>query len=248
MKKKTLNKFDLESAFLGLQREISQELNTNRDHVKHPVSKGDGTEFKWIETLRKYLPKRYSVDKAFVIDSKGNASEQIDLVIYDRQYSPFLFHRETALYVPAESVYAVLEIKQNLNKKHLKYAVQKAISVRHLHRTSASIPFVEGEYRSKPLHKIIAGILTLVSDWEPPFGHPFKSIIKALKTDEQIDIGCVLDAGAFEISYDSPKKPEYKMATKERALIFFFLKLLTKLQSIGTCPAIEIETYMKCIC
>lgn len=245
MKKKSSNKFNLEDAFLCLQREISQELNTNRVHVKHPSSKGDGTEFKWIGTLKNYLPKRYSADKAFVIDSKGNVSEQLDLVIYDRQYSPFFFHRETSLYIPAESVYAVLEIKQNLNKKHLKYAVKKANSVRRLHRTSASIPFVEGKYNSKPLHKIIAGVLTLVSDWNPPFGGPFKSVIKTLTTNEQIDIGCVLDAGAFEISYNSQKYPEYKIVTKEKALIFFFLKLLAKLQTIGTCPAIEIETYMK---
>ena len=72
-----------------------------------------------------------------MIDCKGNISDEIDMVIYDQQYSPFLFNRDTSLFIPAESVYAVLEIKQDLNKKHIEYAGRKASSVRLLHRTSA---------------------------------------------------------------------------------------------------------------
>jgi len=243
MKEKMYNTFNLESAFLDLQRTISQELLTNRAHIGHPGSKGEATEFKWIETWRKYLPKRYSVDKAFIIDCKGNISDEIDLVIYDQQYSPFLFHRKTSLFIPAESVYAVLEIKQDLNKRSLEYAGKKASSVRRLYRTSAPVPYVEGKYNSKQLHKILAGILTLSSGWKKTSGKGFKSTIKNLKIDEQIDIGCVLNAGAFEIKFLSSGKPEYLFSTQEKALIFFFLKLLERLQSIGTCPAISIGSY-----
>jgi hypothetical protein len=46
MKKNKQNKFDLPSAFLDLQREIFQELITDRAHIKHPVSKGNAAEFK----------------------------------------------------------------------------------------------------------------------------------------------------------------------------------------------------------
>lgn len=35
--------------------------------------------------LSTYLSKRYCADKAFVIDSIGNISDEIDIVIYDRQ-------------------------------------------------------------------------------------------------------------------------------------------------------------------
>ena len=30
--------------------------------------------------------------RAFVIDSRGECSDQIDIIIYDRQYSPFLYN------------------------------------------------------------------------------------------------------------------------------------------------------------
>lgn len=38
-----------------------------------------------------YLPKRYKAAKATVVDSQGNISEQIDLALYDIQYSYLAF-------------------------------------------------------------------------------------------------------------------------------------------------------------
>ncbi len=64
--------------------------------------------------LSTYLPHRYRADKAFVVDSKGVFSEQIDVVVYDRQYSSFIFQYEGQTIVPTESVYAVFEAKQTI--------------------------------------------------------------------------------------------------------------------------------------
>ena len=62
--------------------------------------------------LDTYLPKRYQAAKAHVVDSLGNFSQQIDVVVFDRQYSPFIFTYENETIIPAESVYAVFEAKQ----------------------------------------------------------------------------------------------------------------------------------------
>jgi hypothetical protein len=239
--------FDLKSAFLDLQQEITQHLSTSRKHIKHPGAKGNASELKWMSTFEEYLPKRYCLSKAFIIDSKGQQSEEIDIVIYDRQYSPFLFKRENSLFIPAESVYAVLEIRQSTNKNNLLYAGKKAASVRRLFRTSAPVPYVEGTYGSKPLFKIIAGIITLDSDWKEPFGKAFKSTIDRLVKDEQIDLGCILRYGAFEAKYKSPQSAQFIISPKKNVLIFFFLKLLYRLQQLGTCPAIDIEKYGKSV-
>lgn len=91
--------------------------------------------------------KRYKVDKGIVIDSTGKQSEQIDLIIYDAQYSYLVFRQNDTLLIPAESVYAVFEVKQNLNKERIEYAGAKAKSVRELLRTSAPIKHAGGEYR-----------------------------------------------------------------------------------------------------
>src|SRR3954470_21851007 len=98
-KKKRVN---LRDVFRGLQDQMEVKLTLNRKIVGHPGAKGLATELEWISMLSTYLPRRYCADKAFVIDSKGHVSDEIDIVIYDRQYSPFILHQNGVVFIPAE--------------------------------------------------------------------------------------------------------------------------------------------------
>lgn len=109
---------------------------------------------------------------AHVVDSDGNFSQQIDVVIFDRQYSPFIFTYENETIIPAESVYAVFEAKQTADAGLVAYAQEKVASVRRLRRTSLPIPYAKGVYPAKPLIPILGGLLTSKSEWSPPLG-PF---------------------------------------------------------------------------
>jgi hypothetical protein len=163
-------KIDLHKVFLGLQEQMITTLAANREIIQHPTAKGTATELHWLTMLRNYLPSRYATDSAFVLDCEGQISEQIDVVIYDRQYSPFLFNQDGARYIPSESVYAVFEVRQELNANNVVYAGEKAASVRGLQRTSAAIPHAGGKYEPKEPPRIIAGFLSLDSGWKPPLG------------------------------------------------------------------------------
>lgn len=211
---------NLKSWFESLQNNMIAAASDS-EVVDHPTDMGDISEKNWIQLFKKYLPKRYKTAKAIIFDSQGNKSDQIDLVLYDAQYSYMAFNRKGILYIPAESVYAVFEIKQTLNRKHMKYAGDKARSVRKLHRTSAAIPHAGGVYPPKPLHRIIAGILTtrVGEDWSVPFGDPFKRCLNEYNAKQQIDCGCVLKAGSFSFDYDSEI---LKTSTKEESLVYFF--------------------------
>lgn len=81
-----------------------------------------------------------------MVDSTGAFSEQIDVLVYDRQYSPFIFKYNGQTIVPSESVYAVFEAKQTINAEMVKYAQDKVKSERRLHRTSLPIPHAGGTY------------------------------------------------------------------------------------------------------
>ncbi len=72
-----MNNIPLKELFAGLQSQMLSQLSTNRKFITHPGSKGDALENAWVEWLSKYLPNRYSVDKAIVIDHHGNTSEPI---------------------------------------------------------------------------------------------------------------------------------------------------------------------------
>jgi spore maturation protein CgeB len=242
------NNVNLQQLFAGLQEEMCAVLNANRKTVLHSTAKGDGTELCWVEMLSNYLPKRYEVRKAFVIDSKGDISEQMDIVIFDRQYSPFLFNHLGVYYVPAESVYAVFESKQDLSKYNIEYAGKKAESVRKLVRTNAPVPHAGGTFSARPLFPIMSGILTLGSEWNPPLGNSFNDAVKNLVYEQRIDIGCCLEGGAFETVYDNSNQfKNIDVKDQNNALIFFFLRLFEKLQSLATVPAIEISEYTKFI-
>ena len=90
----------LKELFLSLQTQLQARMVTNREFVHHPSAKGAASEQAWLAMLNAYLPQRYRADSAFVIDCEGELSDQIDIVIYDRQYSPLLFHQDGVLYVP----------------------------------------------------------------------------------------------------------------------------------------------------
>ncbi len=94
-------------------------------------------------------------------------SDFIVIVIHDRQYCPLLFEDGGQKYIPAESVYAALEVKQDLNKGHIEYAAAKGESVRRLRRTNVDIVHAGGVHEPRPLFDIITGITRARQRVEP---------------------------------------------------------------------------------
>ena len=235
-----MSEWSLKQLLAGLHDDIQRRLETARQSFAHPGTKGDASENVWLDLLSTYLPQRYQAAKAHVVDSRGAFSDQIDVVVYDRQYSPFIFRYEEQTIIPAESVYAVFEAKQTLNAKHVKYARAKVSTVRQLHRTSLPIPHAGGTYPPKPLIPILGGLLTLESDWQPAFGEPLRIALGDGQGDDHLDIGCVAAHGYFkfdEMSGAYETRPGGKPATA------FLLTLISQLQFSGTVPMIDVHAY-----
>lgn len=235
----------LKDVFTSISEPIKAILTTASKSITHPGTKGDVSEYQWLVWLKTYLPKRYSIDKGFVIDYKGNISEQQDIIIYDKQYTPYLLNREGVLYIPSESVYAVIEIKQKITKEYIKYAGQKVASVRNLKRTSKEIKHAGGKFKAKKLHRIIGGIITLENNWKQPFGKSFESALAKLNKNEKLDMGCCLNRGSFVVIYNQEIK--ILSSSKKDSLTFFFIRLISLLQDMGTVPAIDFEKYLETI-
>ena len=255
---------DLTELFNGLHTQMLASLNVDRVFIEHPGSKGDATEQRWIDFLRTYLPDRYKVDKAIVIDSTGNVSEQMDIVIYDAIYTPFIFNQDGFMYIPAESVYAVFEVKQDV-KGYIDYAAQKVESVRRLKRTSVEMVNSGRRTSARPLTKIIGGILTTTSSYSGT--ETVSKQLKELKGYQTLDLGCLCDTGSFHVDYketrpdgidqtknefieqvyESREVNEIIFSDKKVSLFTFFLQLVSYLKSIGTVPAIDINAYLNAI-
>lgn len=234
--------WSLSKLLADLHDEIERKLHTARTSFGHPGTKGDASEGVWLEMLKAYLPQRYAADKAFVVDSNGAFSQQIDLVVYDRQYSPFIFRFGDEKVIPAESVYAVFEAKQAVNAEHIAYAAQKILSVRKLLRTSLPIPHAGGTFPPKPLIPILGGILTFESDWNPAFGEPLTKALDATGEPGRIDIGCIAAEGYF---FRDGTTGKYDFHPKGKPATAFLLKLIAQLQFSGTVPMIDVQAYAK---
>src|SRR5207249_11238953 len=98
----------LREAFATEQECLISKLRSSA-RIVHAGDRGEVNEQHFIEFLRKYLPNRYTVEKAIVLDSDGKVSHSIDIVVFDRQYTPTLLDNEKHRYVPAEAVYAFFE-------------------------------------------------------------------------------------------------------------------------------------------
>ena len=229
----------LQRAYAGVQDALAAQIRSS-DHIVHDGDRGEVNEQYFIDVLRKYLPNRYTVDKATVLDSEGQVSDSIDVVVYDRQYTPTLLDSDLHRYVPAEAVYAVFECKPKINKIYVEYAAGKAESVRRLQRTSVPIPHAGGKpFPPKAHFDIIAGILATEVEWADGFGESFVSCHSKLTNFRRLDCGLAIDGHCFD-AYD---KGAYEFCSSENALIHFLFRFLNQLQSLGTVPAIDWNAY-----
>lgn len=236
-----MSDWSLQQLLSGLHDDIQQKLATVRRTFAHPGTKGDASETVWLELLQTYLPKRYSAASAHVVDSAGAFSDQIDVVVFDRQYSPFIFSYQGQTIIPAESVYAVFEAKQTINADLVRYAQDKAASVRRLHRTSLPIPHAGGVYPPKPLQHILGGLLTLESDWTPPLGNALTSALTKAGGDDRLDLGCVAAHGMFGCDADGC----HIVSPIEKPATAFLLELIARLQENATVPMIDVRAYAR---
>ena len=266
------NKINIGELFGSLQNQMVAQLNTNREFILHSGSKGDSLENVWIEWLRSYLPNRYCVDKAIVIDSNGSLSHQIDLVIYDQQYTPFVFKQNGIFYIPAEGVYAIFEVKPDFKGKvdednFFQYAGKKIESVRKLKRTSVGIINAGISQPARALTKIVGGFLASTNTYSHSSNNTIEGHLKKLQGLQSIEMGCAVDYGSFYVNYKGEEDTNNKdfdkrildyytqrqfdsvtFSKKENSLVTFFLQLTRYLQqSIGTVAAIDLNAYSKAV-
>jgi hypothetical protein len=234
-------KWSIAQLLAGLHEAVEQRLSIARKSFAHGPTKGDASQGVWLEFMAAYLPQRYKAATAHVVDSDGKFSDQIDLVIFDRQYSPFIFDFEGQKIIPAESVYAVFEAKQSINADVIRYARDKCASVRALHRTSLPIPHAGGTFEAKVPMSVLGGVLSFESDWSPPLGEPLERALSGGDALSTLDIGCVAAVGIFYRA-DAGK---YEFISGGKPATAFLLELIARLQGLATVPMIDIRAYAK---
>lgn len=129
----------LERFFAGVLSQLQAEVDLINALVPHNATKGTLNEESLRRILTAFLPTRYAVGTGFVIDSFGERSRQVDLVIFDELYSSKLFKTFSQVLFPVETVFACIEVKTNIDKAGLTEIAQENQSI---FRLKHSVPVV----------------------------------------------------------------------------------------------------------
>lgn len=78
----------------------------------HDLTIGTYREQIWQSLFESIVPKKFVVEQSvFIIDSSGEISSEVDLVILDEMYTPYIFKKGQLKFIPIEAVAVVIQCK-----------------------------------------------------------------------------------------------------------------------------------------
>lgn len=132
---------------------------------KHHVTSGTFREDIWKSLFEQIIPQKFSIAQSvFIIDSNGRVSKEVDLAIFDEQYTPYIFRLGRIKYIPIEAVAVVIQCKSDNvtgeKSKKILYEWFKSInrletSLKSITRTQTRI--LTGEYGYKCENGVLLG-------------------------------------------------------------------------------------------
>lgn len=134
----------------GFISDLAQELVSQfgqGSHATTPGLKGSSREVPVRNKLERLLPPSVAVGSGCIIDSYGNTSSQIDIVLYEKNICPSFCVNDdpSSTYYPCEGVIAVGEIKSTAGSKEISDAFNKIRSVKKLKRYSIEQDGLNGQ-------------------------------------------------------------------------------------------------------
>lgn len=229
---------DLEKIFDHMSQKMNIEWDRIKNSMSHPSLKGTALENEFKKFLRSYLPKSLEISSGIVIDSSGNESKQLDVIIHDASKTPFMFNEEDVQVIPIECVYAVIEVKANIESaKKVHEIFENMKSVKDLEKTSyvrpvgdVKITYMEygEEWEIWPIHYFVFAIdsmnlETIRNELNKKNQEDDRNVSK------RIDCICVLNKGVILNQFTNGKfsgfpEPGSKMvvSSTKKPLLFFY--------------------------
>ncbi|MFQ6043843.1 MAG: DUF6602 domain-containing protein [Candidatus Poribacteria bacterium] len=122
----------LSTYYKGILQRLRAEVELLNQMIPHNVTKGTANENALRELIRRFVPRRYSVGSGIIIDTSGNQSRQVDIIIYDEHVYPSVFGQTSACLYPIEVVIATIEVKTTLTDEELQTTSNNVESIRQL--------------------------------------------------------------------------------------------------------------------
>lgn len=95
----------------SINEKMIAELNLTNCH---DVLCGSFREKIWLEFFKNIIPKKFSLAQGvIIIDSNGERSNEVDIAVFDEQYTPYVLQYGSLKFIPIEAVVCVVECKSH---------------------------------------------------------------------------------------------------------------------------------------
>lgn len=93
-----------------LEQSIVNQLYFKVDN--HHLTAGHNREKIWMKLFKQIIPKKFAIRQGvFLIDSNSKVSKEVDIAIFDEQFTPYVFNYEDICFIPIEAVAVVIQCK-----------------------------------------------------------------------------------------------------------------------------------------
>ncbi|MBE0529675.1 MAG: hypothetical protein IH626_02545 [Rhodospirillales bacterium] len=204
--------------------------------------------------LERVLPKRFSIGNGVIVSSKGQVSEQIDIVIYDNFFNSPIPSAFGPSVFPVESVYASIEVKATLTPKELDASLEDIKGLREIgSRKHVVISRYEDVGGSKKVvsEKRISTVPPrsyVVAFRQRGLGRSYEDFVGALgasldKVDTHVHGVCVLSTDWFA-ARKPMSSPAVVVGQEGEALLNLYLSILRGQQNFAVYP-MDVEAYLE---
>jgi hypothetical protein len=171
----------VEQYWTGVASQLQVEADVFSRLVAHNGEIGRANEIALAQLVTSLLPSSVGVGTEIVIDSLGNRSKQMDIIVYERASQPQILAHSTQLLFPVETVHAAIEVKTTVDLAAITDTGEKAASLRALSPQGR---------QSKPLFALFGYAAA---------GSPVTCAreLNKLPDDRRPDLACILDPGLF---------------------------------------------------
>lgn len=108
-----------------MQDEVVKDIITNYKEVEssivrqlrlkvnnHHLTAGHNREKIWLDLFRQIIPLKFAIRQGvFLIDSKGHVSKEVDIAVFDEQFTPYIFNFKNIHFIPIEAVAIAIQCK-----------------------------------------------------------------------------------------------------------------------------------------
>jgi len=150
----------------------------------HGPTTGSYREEIWMSLFEQIIPRKFCIDQGvFIIDSYGQISPEIDIAIFDEQYTPYIFKYGKIKFIPIEAVAIAVQCKS----KDTKGAIKWAKSIKTLKTSLSSVVRIFNRVVDNSLERAHSNIQDMEDE-----GRDSSSLKKSQTSTRPILILCAL--------------------------------------------------------